>query len=352
MSHSKEGKKFDPKKAAHLDAPKHQQSIPYAALVFLRNRTPGHYAIPAFALITFLPVISSAVALFMGVIVALAFGNPYNAHTKKLTHTLLSLAVMGLGAGMNLGIIGKIGLSGIGYTIAGIGSAFLIGTTFGRLFKIEKDTSLLITVGTAICGGSAIAAVAPVIKAKSHEVSVALGIVFMPNALALFIFPWIGHHLNLTETQFGLWSALAIHDTSSVVGATLQYGSHALEVGTTVKLARALWIIPVAMIVGLIRSRSHQSKTAATKTKKPWFILGFLLAAALVTFVPVLQGAGHQIEAVAKRLMVLTLFFIGTNLTQETIKAVGVAPFIQGVALWFVMATGTLTAILFGLIKL
>jgi len=312
----------------------------------------AHYALPIFAGITLLPAASSSYALLIGVITAIAFGNPYSKYTKKITHTLLSIAVIGLGAGMNLGVIGKVGLSGIGYTVAGIGSAFLLGSIFGKFFKVEKDTSLLITVGTAICGGSAIAAVAPVIKAKSHEVSVALGIVFILNALALLIFPWIGHHLNLTETQFGLWSALAIHDTSSVVGATIQYGSHALEVGTTVKLARALWIVPIAMAVGMIRSRNQQLKAEITKSRKPWFILGFLLAATLVTFIPSLQGIGHQIEAMAKRLMVLTLFFIGTNLTKETIQTVGIAPFIQGVALWLVMAAGTLVAVTFGVIHL
>jgi len=272
-------------------------------------------------------------------------GNPYSVQTKKITHTLLSLAVMGLGAGMNLAIVGKVGLHGVGYTIIGIISAFILGTALGNIFKTDKNTSLLITVGTAICGGSAIAAVAPVIRAKSEEVSVALGIVFMLNALALFIFPFIGHQLNLTENQFGLWSALAIHDTSSVVGATLQFGSHALEVGTTVKLARAMWIIPVAMIIGMIRSQKNLSFEKNQKMKKPWFILGFIAVAALVTFIPYLQTIGHQVEFIAKKMMVLTLFLIGSNLTKDTIKSVGLKPFIQGVLLWFFMATGTLAAV-------
>jgi len=312
----------------------------------------SYYIFPLLALLSLSPWISSGAALLMGILTAIIFGNPYNVQTKKLTHTFLSLAVMGLGAGMNLKIIGNVGLSGIGYTILGIACAFFFGNILGKMFSTEKNTSLLIIVGTAICGGSAIAAVAPVIKAKSHEVSVALGIVFMLNALALFLFPWIGHHLSLTETQFGLWSALAIHDTSSVVGATLNYGSHALEVGTTVKLARALWIIPVAMFIGIIKSRSqHQNTGENQKSKKPWFILGFILAAALVTFIPSLQEIGHQIETVAKKLMILTLFLIGSNLTKETIKSVGLRPFIQGVTLWLIMATGTLAAIILGLIK-
>ena len=186
---------------------------------------------------------------------------------------------------------------------------------------------------------------APVIRAKSEEVSVALGIVFILNALALFVFPYVGHQLNLTENQFGLWSALAIHDTSSVVGATLQYGSHALEVGTTVKLARAIWIIPVAMIIGMMKSQKELSLNQNQEVKKPWFILGFIVSAALVTFIPSLQLIGHQVEFVAKKIMVLTLFLIGANLTKETIKSVGLKPFIQGILLWIFMATGTLAAI-------
>ncbi|MBF0300106.1 MAG: putative sulfate exporter family transporter [Oligoflexia bacterium] len=310
-----------------------------------------YYIIPLFAIISLFSNISSGGALLMGIITAIIFGNPYSFQTKKLTHILLSLAVIGLGAGMNLGIIGRVGSHGIGYTIIGISIAFLFGNILGKFLKIDKDTSLLITVGTAICGGSAIAAVASVIRAKSQEVSISLGIVFLLNALALFIFPWIGHYLNLTENQFGLWSALAIHDTSSVVGATLQYGSHALEVGTTIKLARALWIIPVAIVVGLVRSQKKQSKIETKKIKKPWFILGFLLAATIVTLIPSLQTTGHQIEYIAKKIMVLTLYLIGANFTKETIKSVGVRPFIQGITLWFIMAIGTLTAIYYNLIK-
>ncbi|MBF0207813.1 MAG: putative sulfate exporter family transporter [Oligoflexia bacterium] len=316
-------------------------------------KTIAHYILPLLALFSLSPWISSGTALLMGILTSIIFGNPYNIQTKKLGHTFLSLAVMGLGAGMNLRIIGTVGLAGIGYTIVGIVSAFFFGNILGKILKIEKNTSLLITVGTAICGGSAIAAVASVVRARSHEVSVALGIVFMLNALALFIFPWIGHYLNLSEAQFGLWSALAIHDTSSVVGATLHYGPQALEVGTTVKLARALWIIPVAMLIGIVRSRNQKSSVAENqKGKRPWFILGFLLAAALVTFFPSLQPAGHNIEIIAKKLMILTLFLIGTNLTKETIKSVGIKPFIQGIALWSIMAIGTLSAVTLNLINI
>ena len=320
----------------------------------MKTNSPAHYIFPVAALLSLTPWVSSGIALVMGIILALVFGNPYSVQAKKMTHKLLAISVVGLGAGMNLGVIGKVGLEGVGYTIIGIFLALTIGTLLGRLLKTPTDTSLLITVGTAICGGSAIAAVAPVIKAKHDEVSVSLGTVFMLNAAALFIFPWIGHHLDLSQSQFGLWSALAIHDTSSVVGATLQYGKEALEIGTTVKLARALWIIPVAMLIGFIRSKQkNQSDKEENnqKAKRPWFILGFIIAAALVTWIPSLVPAGHVVEGIAKKLMVLTLFLIGSTLTRETIKSVGIKPFIQGIALWIIMATGSLAAIYFGIIN-
>lgn len=304
------------------------------------------------SLLCLTPWISSGQALLLGLILALSLGNPFADQAKMLTHKFLSLAVIGLGAGMNLNVVGEVGLHGIGYTVLGIASAFLIGTTLGKLLKTERNTSLLITMGTAICGGSAIAAVAPVIKAKHHEVTVALGTVFTLNAIALFIFPWVGHHLSLSESQFGLWSALAIHDTSSVVGATLQYGSHALEVGTTVKLARALWIIPVAALIGFIRSKENADVTGTTKARRPWFILGFILVAALVTWLPGLQPAGHLIEQGAKHLMVLTLFLIGSGLSRAMLRDVGFRPFIQGIGLWAIMAGGSLAGLYLGFIEM
>nr|WP_295900161.1 putative sulfate exporter family transporter [uncultured Bdellovibrio sp.] len=303
--------------------------------------------IPAVALLCLAPFVSSGIALLAGVVLALWLGNPYLDKTRKITHSLLSLSVMGMGAGMNLEVIGKVGLQGVGYTVAGISLALGMGVVLGKLYKTEKDTSVLITVGTAICGGSAIAAVAPVIKAKHHEVSVALGTVFMLNALALFIFPPLGHFFDLSQTQFGLWSALAIHDTSSVVGASMQYGAEALQVGTTVKLARALWIVPVAFFVGYLYSKQNDAGPRQ-KGKKPWFILGFLIAAALVTWIPSLQPVGHVVNEVAKRMLVLTLFLIGLSLTRNTVRSVGVKPFLQGVSLWIVVASGTLGAILLG----
>jgi uncharacterized integral membrane protein (TIGR00698 family) len=285
----------------------------------------------------------------LGIVLVLLFGNPYLERTKTLPNKLLQIAVMGLGAGMNLAIIGKVGISGIGYTIAGIATALSLGYLLGKWLKIERDTSLLISVGTAICGGSAIAAVSPVIRAKHHDVSVALGTVFLLNATALFLFPWIGHQLSLSESQFGLWSALAIHDTSSVVGATLQFGPEALKVGTTVKLARALWIMPVAFLVGFLRRKEVHEENI--KAKRPWFILGFLIAAAIVTFFPSLEPIGHSIEGVAKRLMVLTLFLIGLGLNRTAIKTVGPKPFIQGILLWIIIGSLSLGGIWVGWIS-
>lgn len=318
----------------------------------MKKKSLSHFLIPIAALFILTPWGSSAIALVLGVFLAVTFGNPYSDKTRKITQHGLSLAVMGLGFGMNLGVIAKVGMQGIGYTVVGIVFVFLIGSFLGKLLQTDRDTSLLITVGTAICGGSAIAAVSPVIRAKSHDISVSLGTVFMLNALALLIFPSIGHSLNLSEHQFGLWSALAIHDTSSVVGATLQYGPQALEVGTTVKLARALWIIPVAMMIGLYRSRTEiENREQKQKAKRPWFILGFILAAAIVTWVPSLVPIGQFIEGLARKLMVLTLFFIGTNITRETLRSVGIKPFLQGISLWFIMATATLLGITMGVIS-
>ncbi|MFI5297337.1 MAG: YeiH family protein, partial [Polyangiales bacterium] len=290
---------------------------------------------------------SSALALIAGISMAVLVGNPYLERTRKLTPTMLGVAIVGLGAGMNLLTVLRAGAHGIGFTVASIGVTLLLARVIGRALKVDDDTSLLIGVGTAICGGSAIAAIAPVIRAKPQQISVALGTVFLLNACALVIFPAIGHRLSLTEDQFGLWGALAIHDTSSVVGATMQYGAHALEVGTTVKLARALWIVPIALAIGWTRRRDESAGKG--KPNRPWFVLGFLAMAAIVTAVPALASVGHHIELIARRALVATLFIIGANLTPRTLASVGVRPFIQGVALWICVACATLAAIVAGL---
>jgi len=298
------------------------------------------------ACLCFWPQFPSWGALLLGMVIALTFGNPFLSRTQKLTSRFLAIAIVGMGCGMNLQTVAQTGMEGLGYTVTGITLTFLVGSLLGKLLKVERDTSLLITSGTAICGGSAIAAVASAIRPKNQEVSIALATVFCLNALGLLIFPPIGHFFSLDQNQFGLWSALAIHDTSSVVGSTLQYGETALKVGTTVKLARALWIVPLTLLIGFTRSRQEPSG----KIKKPWFILGFLIAATVMTFVPALNPIGQRIEWVAKRLLVLTLFLIGANLTSQTLKSVGFKPFLMGVVLWITVASTVLFAILQGFI--
>jgi len=293
---------------------------------------------------------SAPIALLSGILFSFLLGNPFLARTQKAAQYLLQASVVGLGAGMNLNVIGQVGLQGIGYTAIGITLTALTGIGLGKVLKTETETSVLLTVGTAICGGSAIAAVASTVKAKSQNISVAMATVFLLNAAALFIFPGLGHFFNLTETQFGLWSALAIHDTSSVVGASVQYGPHALEVATTVKLARALWIIPVSLAIGFFWNRRDPAQ-AAGKIKRPWFILGFLAAAALVTWVPALKPTGDLVSQIAKQGLVLTLFLIGSNVSRSTLRSVGYRPFLQGFCLWVLAASTTLAAILIGWVK-
>ncbi|HZR25729.1 MAG TPA: putative sulfate exporter family transporter [Vicinamibacterales bacterium] len=308
--------------------------------------------LPLAAVACLAPQVNSAEALLLGVVLALVGGNPWLSRTKAMTSTLLAVSVVGLGAGMNLVQVGSVGATGIGYTVVSIGFTLLVGSLLGRLVRTHPDTSLLITVGTAICGGSAIAAVAPAIRARDEDVSVSLGTVFVLNAVALLLFPFVGHQLGLTETQFGMWSALAIHDTSSVVGATLQYGRTALQVGTTIKLARALWIVPVTLaMASLYAQRAEGSADGRPPARRPWFILGFIVMSATMTWLPALQPAGHVIDAAAKRLLVVTLFLIGANMTRSTIRRVGVRPFAQGVLLWLLVASATLGAIELGWIR-
>src|SRR5579859_527418 len=217
-------------------------------------------AFPIVACASLLPFISPGMALMVGIALALTVGNPYPLTTARVITPLLQISVVGLGAGMNLVEVGQAGLHGFFYTVIGISLTMSIGLTLGWMLRTARDTSLLVTVGTAICGGSAIAAVAPAIRAKHHEVSVALATVFFLNAVALFIFPPLGHHFGLGQRQFGVWSALAIHDTSSVVGAAMQYGARALEIATTIKLTRALWIVPVTLVIGMMWNRGSEEK--------------------------------------------------------------------------------------------
>jgi uncharacterized integral membrane protein (TIGR00698 family) len=299
------------------------------------------------ALLSFYPNVSSAQALVTGLFFSLVFGNPFLDSTKKLAPKLLAWSVIGLGAGMNLKVVFQVGMAGIGYTVIGIFLTLLFGGGLGKGLQTGRDSTILISVGTAICGGSAIAAVAPVIRAKSEDVSLSLVVVFFLNAVALIFFPWLGHHFHLSETQFGLLSALAIHDTSSVVGSAAQFGALALEVATTVKLTRALWIIPVALSFALIQKLKSQTQ-GTTQVKKPWFILGFLAMAALVTFVPETKDYGIWINHSAKRLLVVTLFLIGSNCPTAAIKEVGLKPLLLGLSLWILVSVSTLSAIKLG----
>lgn len=297
----------------------------------------GWHAVPTWA------------ALLAGVAVTLGLGNPWAAQTRQLTPQFLALSVVGLGAAMNLRAVALLGLEGFGYTFVGIGLTLCLGVVLGRLLRVGQATGTLVSVGTAICGGSAIAAAAPVIGADDEETSAALAIVFLLNATALLVFPAIGQHLGLGQHAFGLWAALAIHDTSSVVGAAAMYGPEALVVATTTKLVRALWIVPVTLGLGLLVARRPGTAPAGKpKARRPWFILGFLAAAALVTFLPALRPAGRLLASSAQRLLVLTLFLLGLGLSRATVARVGVRPFLLGVALWGVVASATLGALLRG----
>lgn len=308
--------------------------------------SPHAAAIIAIGCLCLSGYVSSPAALVLGAMFALLAGNPFEKRTKLASKLLLGIAVAGLGAGIDLGVVANVGVQGIGYTAIGVTLTIGLGFLLARAMKAEKESATLISVGTAICGGSAIAAIAPVIKAKDGAVAVALGTVFTLNAVALLIFPALGHWLGLTQHQFGLWAALAIHDTSSVVGASLQYGAEALQTGTTVKLARALWIFPLCLAFGYF----HAGKSGGAKGKLPWFIPAFIILSAIFSFFPALQGAGGVIVLAAKKLLVLVLFLIGANLTRETLKASGKQSLLLGVLLWVAVAVGSLLAIKSGLI--
>jgi uncharacterized integral membrane protein (TIGR00698 family) len=290
-------------------------------------------------------------ALLAGIAVTLLLGNPWVARTRKLTPTLLAASVVGLGAAMDLRTVAVVGLQGFGYTLVGIAGTLVVGAVLGRMLAVRQATGILVAVGTAICGGSAIAAASPAIGADDDETSAALGIVFLLNATALLLFPPIGHRLGLSDHAFGLWAALAIHDTSSVVGAAATYGPEALTIATTTKLARALWIVPVTLALGAWAARRRDAPRGPVRAKRPWFILGFLATAAVVSFLPALQPAGRVVAAGAQRMLVLTLFLLGLGLSREAVARVGARPFVLGLLLWFLAAGATLGAILAGAIR-
>ena len=290
-------------------------------------------------------LISPPLALACGLLFGFTFEHPFSSAAKQLSKLLLQISVIGLGFGMDLEQIIRVGRSGFVYTATSITFAMLLGWGLGKLLNVEKRTSFLISAGTAICGGSAIAAVAPITEASEEEIAVSLGTVFILNSVALLIFPLIGSTLHMTQNQFGLWSALAIHDTSSVVGAAAKFGAVALAVGTTVKLARALWIVPVSIGTAVTRKSKAQIRW-------PWFILFFCLAAVANTYVRAFQPVYSTLKHLGIVGLTVTLFLIGTGLSMNTLKQVGARPLVQGILLWVVVAAGSLELILSGWIHL
>lgn len=287
-----------------------------------------------------LPFVSPAVALFVGLAFALLVGQPFPAFSKKTSKYLLQFSVVGLGFGMNLHESLRAGKEGMLFTILSVVAVLLLGMYLGKRLLMDRKTAYLISAGTAICGGSAIAAVAPVVKADDNEMSMSLGTIFILNAIALFIFPPIGHWLGLTQEQFGMWAAIAIHDTSSVVGAGAAYGERALEVATMVKLTRALWIIPVTIATMFI------FKQKGAKVSIPWFIFFFILAMVANTFLAIPEAVSGSLVWLAKKGLTVTLFLIGAGLSRKVIKQVGVRSMVQGVLLWIFIGLASLWAVM------
>jgi len=285
-------------------------------------------------------LISPPFALLGGLVYGFAFAHPFHVESKRLAKFLLQASVVALGFGMNLHQVLQAGRSGFLYTAVSITAVMLTGLAFGYLLHVGKTSAFLISAGTAICGGSAIAAVGPIADASEEEMAVSLGAVFILNSIALFIFPLIGYAFHMTQSQFGLWSALAIHDTSSVVGATAKYGATALAIGTTIKLARALWIVPLSVVTAV----TLKSKA---RIQWPWFILFFCLAALLNTLLPTFNTEFGVMNHLGKIGLTVTLFLIGTGLNKETLKRVGARPLLQGLALWILVGSITLALILF-----
>jgi uncharacterized integral membrane protein (TIGR00698 family) len=288
-------------------------------------------------------------ALAAGLIYGLSVVHPFPKESRSLSKFLLQAAVVCLGFGMNLKEVVHAGATGFLYTAISIAFALSVGVLLGKMLQVGKTQSLLISFGTAICGGSAIAAMGPILEANEEQMAVSLGTVFVLNSVALLLFPFIGHLVGFTQTQFGLWAALAIHDTSSVVGASAKYGAGALAVGTTVKLARALWIVPLAIATAML-------KKSNAKISWPWFILYFCFAAVLASYVPHYIPQSMEFFAGLNRLgrasLTVVLFLIGTGITRSTLKEVGARPLFQGVALWVIVASLSLWAIHAGWIAL
>ena len=298
----------------------------------------------ALAALSLTPAVSPAVALGVGAVLGLTLGNPFAATSARVSKTLLKACVVGLGFGMSLPAVLAVGRAGVGATALGIAFALSVGLLLGRLLRVEPTTGALISGGTAICGGSAIAALGPALGAGAEAMGVSLATVFVLNGVALYVFPAIGHALHLSQHQFALWAAIAIHDTSSVVGAAASYGPEALAEATVLKLTRALWIVPLALGAAAWRRRSAGGGEA--RVAIPWFIGLFALASAVVALVPQGQPVFTAVVVLAKQGLVLTLFLIGAGLSRATLRAVGARPLVQGVLLWLAVAGASLAAIL------
>ena len=294
------------------------------------------------ALHVFSAWVTPPVVLFIGLVFALLCGQAYPTFNKKVSKKLLQYSVIGLGFGMNLQASLASGKEGMLFTIISVIGTLLIGMFIGcKVLKLNRNTSYLISSGTAICGGSAIAAVGPIIKAKDTDMSMALATVFILNAIGLFLFPALGHWLGLSQQEFGTWAAIAIHDTSSVVGAGAAYGEEALQVATTIKLTRALWIIPLALVTSVI------FRSEGKKISIPWFILFFILAMLINTYLLAdYPEIGKFIAGIARKGLILTMFFIGASLSVDVIKSVGIRPLLQGILLWIIISAGSLAYIL------
>ena len=286
--------------------------------------------------------VTPPVVLFIGLVFALLCGQAYPTFNKNISKKLLQYSVIGLGFGMNLQASLASGKEGMLFTIISVIGTLLIGMFIGcKILKVNRNTSYLISSGTAICGGSAIAAVGPIIKAKDTDMSMALATVFILNAIGLFLFPALGHWLGLSQQEFGTWAAIAIHDTSSVVGAGAAYGEEALQVATTIKLTRALWIIPLALVTSVI------FRSEGKKISIPWFILFFIVAMLINTYLLAdYPEIGKFIAGIARKGLIITMFFIGASLSVDVIKSVGVRPLLQGVLLWIIISAASLAYIL------
>ena len=286
--------------------------------------------------------VTPPVVLFIGLVFALLCGQAYPTFNKNVSKKLLQYSVIGLGFGMNLQASIASGREGMLFTIISVVGTLLIGMFIGcKVLKLNRNTSYLISSGTAICGGSAIAAVGPIIKAKDADMSMALATVFILNAIGLFLFPVLGHWLDLSQQDFGTWAAIAIHDTSSVVGAGAAYGEEALQVATTIKLTRALWIIPLALVTSVI------FRSEGKKISIPWFILFFIVAMLINTYLLAdYPEVGKFIAGIARKGLIITMFFIGASLSIDVIKSVGIRPLLQGVLLWIIISAASLAYIL------